>query len=151
MMMEGGKIYVQIRDPRAATLSTFHHHNKYHPLKTKSFDQMFLRNVQDHAEWIAHWLSASRKKYFNVKFVLFQDLINNPKKVFNETIPETTYSPYKEKLEAFLETIKNDKSQIINFVSGDDSKWREMCSQELQNRAWEVIPNPVKDLLSLAP
>lgn len=148
------RIVVQLRDPRASTLSQVNMNRaqrdsffRRNPTLTNAYKEIFL----PHVEWLNGWIEAAENNpWLSIHWVKFQDFSKDPWNVFAKIIePLATSWPMQE----IAARIDNKQGTLVtaNFNSGDDNAWRKNAPPSLQKKMWKAIPKKVIDFLELEP
>jgi hypothetical protein len=165
------RIVALVRDPRAAAWSWMRMHDAWHPqevdwlrlreqfpdirpraeysLKERQFPYL----VAQHARWVQSWIelragSAAEPK---ISILRFKDLVESPEKTMAQIFGLFGAERFLPKVEGVLERRKKSGRLSSNFRSGNDAEWQGFSPAGLRAESWDVIPDHVKEVLSLVP
>ncbi len=149
------RVYVLVRDPRAAAASAVRFHLRFKALDStvdNEFEELMVRVCQDcYLPWLRQWLEYDRSpgKKFSIHWITYREV--------SQALPEALTKlcatlPYATALMAYgsghviaSEPIKS------NFVEGDDEAWRRHVQPEVKARLWEACSPEMIALLELKP
>ena len=141
------QVFVRARDPRPAAASSLSLSNLRYGT---SNDVDFERQMIDLCEgqfipWAAAWLAAATDPTSNLKIHWLLRPAGSTGAMVREVL--TTLAPEYPALEPYL--AKDFAEVRANFVTGDKDDWRKRISQSGQERLWNAISQPLKDVLGL--
>lgn len=133
-----GPVFIQVRDPRAAVWSMYHHVNKL--LYKASLDEVVTEYYASYAAWIDGWLAA-REVIDNLEILRFEEVVGDLEGVLRRLL-ERHDAPAK----AYAALAARGTAEpTYNLRSGDPYEWRCMLSPELQERLRDATPKRVLD------
>jgi len=147
------RIVVQVRDPRASTLS---HINMKKSQGEKGFKKSKLTSAfktifPAHVEWLRSWVEAAHDTpWLTIHWVAFQDFKQQPWETLGGIVePYADSWPMRE----IADKIAKKEGALVtaNFHQGNDNAWRKNASPRLQKKMWKAIPNDVITFMGLQP
>ena len=151
-LIEAGikKVYVQVRDPRAAAWSYLHHTApSYRQQKQEVIiDDIIHREYYPHAiRWIESWIKA-QEKYSDdiaVEFLLYDEVVCYTEKILLRLLTPQHYPEISE----YLKKTSAPDFKPIHFRKGQKGEWREFIPKELQDVMWNMTSERVRNLLKM--
>jgi hypothetical protein len=144
------KVSVQIRDPRAAWWSFFRHVDRRPDLAKDSAgpEECYSRANT----WLQGWIDASRApgSLLEVVFVQYEDVRLRLKDTIARVFDEVGYDVPVSEIAHYIDSTTRSARRPENFRVGDPDDWRRGVSPELADRFWQLTPESVRDLLSMA-
>jgi hypothetical protein len=143
-LMQAGvkRIFVQVRDPRAAAYS-LHTMVKAFDVNPRQPDLDFVTTVRTNADWIEGWLRCREKTNVEIEFLDYSSVVGDTKAVVERILTAYGLAERANRIGPFLERTPP------NFARGDNDAWREQCSRDAIEQCWRAIPAAVADLLNL--
>ncbi len=144
------KVFVQIRDPRAAWWSYFHHINRRPDIAKESPGPQ--QWYSEATTWLRSWIDASRAPGCPLKvvFVRYEDVRLRPEHTIARIFDEVGYRVNGGEIACYFEARKQSGRELDNFRVGDPDDWRRGLAPELAAEFWRETPDSVRDLLSMA-
>lgn len=133
-----GPVFVQVRDPRAAIWSMYHHVNKR--LRKATLEEVVAEHYGSFVAWLDGWF-ASAGLIDGLEFIRFEEVARDLKGV-QRRILSACGAP-----QSALAAIEapTDANVSYNFRSGDPDEWRRALAPELQERLRTATPKRVLD------
>jgi hypothetical protein len=148
-LREGGvrRIFVRLRDPRAAAASMVNLLNRRFgsPQGIDHESQVIAMCEQSFIPWVADWMKADADAANGLTI----HWLTEPSTAVPQTIKTilTALAPEYPALEPYLgAAIAEVKA---NYVTGDEEAWRQGIGKSAQERLWQAVPPQVKDFLAL--
>jgi len=145
------RIVVQIRDPRASTLSMLQmKSNQFNDPKIMKELKIAYREVfLPHVEWISRWLEAEKTcPWLTIQWVKYRDFAEQPREVLASLL-----APYDHvsQMREIKEKIERGEGEMVqaNFHAGNDDRWRKIIPLRLQKRMWQAFPKDIIEKLDL--
>lgn len=144
------KVFVQVRDPRAAWWSYFHHINRRPDIAKESPGPH--QWYSEATMWLQGWIDASRAPGCPLKvvFVRYDDVRLKPMETIKLIVDESCYSLPMAEMARFFEKRRQSGRALDNFRVGEPDEWRRGLAPDLAAQFWRNTPEPVRDLLQMA-
>ena len=144
------KIFVQIRDPRAAWWSFFHHAINRSDVAGPALLPLewYVRAIK----WLTSWIDSSCMPGCPLKvvFVPYDDMRLRPQDTIGRIFDEVRYRVPAAEIDRYLAMRANSGRKPENFRVGEPDDWRRGLEPELAAEFWRETPESVRDLLSMA-
>lgn len=144
------KIFVQIRDPRAAWWSFVHRAARCSDVVgLASSPLLWYANA---IKWLTSWIEAARSSDYplQVSFVPYDDLRLRPGDTIWRIFREVGYSVPDAEITRYFEGRQRSGRKPESFRVGLPDDWRHRLPPDLAAQFWQQTPQPVRDLLSMA-
>ncbi len=144
------KIFVQIRDPRAAWWSFFHHATSRSDVAGPAPSAREWH--ADAIRWLTSWIDASVAPGCPLKvvFISYDDVRLRPVDTIGKIFDEVGYSVNGAQIARYFDSRKQSGRRPENFRVGEPDDWRRGVPPELAAEFWRNTPESVRDLLFMA-
>lgn len=147
------KVFVQVRDPRAALWSYF---SQTQEQKDVFLNPPLLRlsefRYRETIRWIESWLEASKHPAsLSIEFVQYEGVRTNPAETIGAILDKANASITASRVSAYLDAAAVSGRIPENFRSGDRDEWRRFIPADLRHSLWQETPEAVRELLAMEP
>jgi hypothetical protein len=144
-----GKIFVQVRDPRAAWWSLSQNAHRKPDIAAVALSPQEW--YSDAIRWLQSWIDASRAPNcpFQVVIVLYDDVRLMPEDTIERIFDEIGYRIPRAEIARYFDARSQSGRTPENFRVGEPEDWRRGMPPELAADFWRETPESVRDLLSM--
>jgi len=144
------RIFVQIRDPRAAWWSFFHHATSRSDVAWRVPPPEVW--YADAINWLTSWIDARSRPDgpFRVVFVSYDDMRLRPEDTIGRIFEEVGYCVPNTEIARYFDARRQSGRRPENFRVGEPDDWRRGLAPDLAAQFWRDTPVSVRDLLSMA-
>ncbi len=144
------KVFVQIRDPRAAWRSFFHHVSRRPDIAAESPGPQ--KWYSEATTWLQSWVDASRApgRALEVVFVRYDDVRLRVQDTIARIFDEAGYGVPAAEITGCLDAKQQSGRRPENFRVGEPDDWRRGLEPDLAAQFWRETPDSVRELLSMA-
>ncbi|MDX2074218.1 MAG: hypothetical protein SFX19_07650 [Alphaproteobacteria bacterium] len=144
------KIYVQIRDPRAAAWSYLHHTASSYRQRgeTVTLEDIMHTEYYPHAiAWIESWLDAQKKfkDEIAIEFLPYDEVVGDTRSVLLRLLT----GQYQPEIDQYMKKTVAADFKPMHFRKGQQEEWRSHFSETLQEEAWSQTPQEIRELLKM--
>ena len=133
-------IFVQVRDPREAIWSFYHHTNKL--LEKASLEEVIARHYAEYVGWIEGWASAATT-LSNITFIRYNEIRKDAGAVIRSVLHASGLDP------ALYDRWRatDGSARTYNLRSGDPGEWQREIDPALRDRLLQQTPPHIIELL----
>ena len=132
------KVFVLVRDPRAAAMSAAKMEFGDQP-KEGDIETAYLKYIS----WLRGWLEAEGLEKIEVRWIRSSDV------TYGSASLKAVLTTILGANSKFAEQISNVSLASANFTGQPSDVWRESVSCQLRNRMWNLLPSEFVDRLEL--
>lgn len=146
------RVSVQIRDPRAALWSYYHHAAIGRRLAGSGAPiEPFIDGwYADAVRWLDGWRAAADNKLgITVDFFTYEQVRSSPEDVLLRLLGEAGSSLMREDVKSYLAARAIAGDMPPNYRQADPEEWRSQMSPSIQQRLWDETPETVRIFLDM--
>lgn len=147
-----GRVYVQIRDPRAALWSNYHHElaNALNSHRKVSTDALISTWYQAAVQWVEGWRRAAENSLgVRIEFITFDEVRSAPAETLSRLLADAGSTYGARDVDEYLARRATQGRKPENFRVGEPDDWRTHIPERVQAKMWDETPESVRDLLGM--
>ena len=147
------KIFVQVRDPRAAQWSFFRQREaRRDVVPNPGLIKMSEGRYEQSVHWIQSWLDAQADPAApEIEFVHYENVRVDPAATIARILSQVGSPITEQQTRVHLDAAAATGRRPDNFRSGDPDEWRRFMPADLKDWLWQKTSPQVRDLVRMQP